>query len=150
MSPDVEEDNEVDIHPDDLRIDVYRASSAGGQSVNTTDSAVRITHIPSNTVVTCQNERSQLANKNTAMKILVSKLLQLQLRQQEEELSKEKGDKRAIEWGSQIRSYVLQPYTQAKDHRTELALNDVHKVLEGEMTPFIRAFLEKFGGTREA
>jgi peptide chain release factor 2 len=147
VSPEVEEDTEIEVRQEDLRIDVYRSSTAGGQSVNTTDSAVRITHIPTNTVVTCQNERSQLANKGTAMKVLKSRLLQLKLQEQEDELAKERGHKRAIEWGSQIRSYVLQPYTQAKDHRTNLALTDVQKVLDGAMTPFIRAYLEQFGGT---
>lgn len=148
VSPEVEEDTEVEVRQEDLRIDVYRASTAGGQSVNTTDSAVRITHAPSGLVVTCQNERSQLANKNTAMKVLKSRLLQLKLQEQEEELAKERGSKRAIEWGSQIRSYVLQPYTQAKDHRTNLALTDVQKVLDGALTPFIRSFLEHFGGAQ--
>lgn len=148
VSPEVEEDVEIELKDEDLRIDTFRASTAGGQSVNTTDSAVRITHIPTGTVASCQNERSQLANRNTCMKILRSRLLVLKLREQEEEMAKEKGDKRMIEWGSQMRSYVLQPYTQAKDHRTELAMNDVQKVLDGELTPFIRAFLQKFGGGR--
>lgn len=148
VSPEVEEATEVEINPDEIRLDVFRASTAGGQSVNTTDSAVRITHLPTGIVVSCQNERSQLANKNTAMKVLRSKLLQRQLQEQEEMLAKEKGTKREIAWGSQIRSYVLQPYTQAKDHRTDLALTDVQKVLDGEITPFIRAYLERFGGSR--
>ena len=146
VAPEIEEDHSIEIGPDDLRIDVFRASTAGGQSVNTTDSAVRMTHLPTGLVVSCQNERSQLANKNTCMKVLRSRLLQLKLREQEEEMAKEKGHKRAIEWGSQIRSYVLQPYTQAKDHRTDLALTDVQGVLDGGLTPFIRAFLEHFGG----
>lgn len=145
VAPEVEEDTSIEIKPDELRIDVFRASTAGGQSVNTTDSAVRMTHLPSGLVVSCQNERSQLANKNTCLKVLKARLLQLKLREQEEEMAKVKGDKRAIEWGSQIRSYVLQPYTQAKDHRTELALTDVQGVLDGAITPFIRAYLEHFG-----
>lgn len=148
VSPEVEEDVEIEVRPEDLRVDVFRASTAGGQSVNTTDSAVRMTHLPTGIVVSCQNERSQLANKNTCMKVLKSRLVQRRLQEQEEELAKERGFKRSIEWGSQIRSYVLQPYTQAKDHRTDLALPDVQRVLDGGITPFIRAYLEKYGGRR--
>ena len=139
--PEVESDTEVEINPDDLRIDTYRASSAGGQHVNTTDSAVRITHIPSGIVTSCQNERSQHANKNVAMRVLRARLVEEKLRKQEEEMAKLKGEKKDIGWGSQIRSYVMQPYTMVKDHRTNHETSSIDKVLDGELTPFMRSFL---------
>ena len=139
--PEVESDTEVDINPDDLRIDTFRASSAGGQHVNTTDSAVRITHIPSGIVTSCQNERSQHANKTVAMRVLRARLVEEKLRKQEEAMAKLKGEKKEIGWGSQIRSYVMQPYTMVKDHRTNHETSSVDKVLDGELTPFMRSFL---------
>jgi len=139
--PEIEEDIQVDIKPEDLRIDVYRSSGPGGQSVNTTDSAVRITHIPTNTVVQSQNERSQLQNRQVAMKILRSKLYELKMKEQEEELAKEYGKKQKIEWGSQIRSYVMHPYTMVKDHRTDVETGNVAKVMDGGIDLFIEAFL---------
>ncbi len=139
--PEVESDTEVDIKPDDLRIDTFRASSAGGQHVNTTDSAVRITHLPSGIVTSCQNERSQHANKTVAMRVLRARLVEEKLRKQEEEMAKLKGEKKEIGWGSQIRSYVMQPYTMVKDHRTNHETSSVDKVLDGEITPFMRAYL---------
>ena len=139
--PEVESDTEIEINPDDLRVDTFRASSAGGQHVNTTDSAVRITHLPTNIVVSCQNERSQHANKTVCMKILRARLLQEKLRQQEEELAAIKGEKKDIGWGSQIRSYVLQPYTMVKDHRTNNETSSVDKVLDGDLSFFMRSYL---------
>ena len=139
--PEVESDTEVDIKSEDLRIDTYRASSAGGQHVNTTDSAVRITHLPTGIVTSCQNERSQHANKTVAMRVLRARLVEEKLRKQEEELAKLKGEKKDIAWGSQIRSYVMQPYTMAKDHRTDHETSSVDRVLDGELSPFLRAYL---------
>ena len=139
--PEVESDTEVEINPDDLRVDTFRASSAGGQHVNTTDSAVRITHIPSGIVTSCQNERSQHANKTVAMRVLRARLVEEKLRKQEEAMAKLKGEKKEIGWGSQIRSYVMQPYTMVKDHRTNHETSSVDKVLDGELTAFMRAFL---------
>ena len=142
VMPEIEEEVEVNINLADLRIDVYRAGGPGGQGVNTTDSAVRITHIPTNIVVTCQNERSQTSNKITAMKVLRSRLLQEELKKQEEEMAKQRGVKKEIAWGSQIRSYVLQPYQMIKDHRTDLESPLVDRTLNGEIGGFIRAFLK--------
>jgi len=141
VSPEVESDTEIDIKRDDLRIDTYHASSAGGQHVNTTDSAVRITHLPTGIVTSCQNERSQHANREVAMRVLRAKLLERKLREQEEAMLKIKGEKKEIGWGSQIRSYVLQPYTLAKDLRTQHETSSVDRVLDGELAPFIRSFL---------
>ena len=138
-----EEDIDVEINKDDLKIDTFRSSSAGGQHVNVTDSAVRITHLPTNTVVTCQDERSQLLNKQTAMHILKSRLFEIELKKKEEELSKVRGEKKDIAWGNQIRSYVLQPYQLIKDHRTQQEVGDVQAVLNGEIDIFIKGYLEK-------
>ena len=135
------EDSEVQINPDDLKIDTYRSSSAGGQHVNKTDSAVRITHLPTGVVVTCQNERSQLKNKEFAMKSLRSKLWQLQQEQSEARLAEIRGDISSIEWGNQIRSYVFQPYTLVKDHRTGAQTGDVVRVMDGEIDDLIQAYL---------
>ncbi len=139
--PEIEDEAEVPIDPSELRIDVYRASGPGGQSVNTTDSAVRITHLPSGLVAQSQKERSQLQNKAQAMKVLRARLYELKLRQQEDVLNKEAGDKKKIEWGSQIRSYVLHPYLMVKDHRTGVETGNAQKVLDGEIEEFIEGYL---------
>ena len=139
--PEIEEDAPIDIKSEDLRIDVYRSSGPGGQSVNTTDSAVRVTHIPTGIVVQSQNERSQLQNRQVAMKILRSKLYELKMKEQEEQLAKEYGQKQKIEWGSQIRSYVMHPYSLVKDHRTDVETGNVTKVMDGDIDMFIKAFL---------
>ena len=140
--PEVENDTEVDINPAELRIDVFRASGPGGQSVNTTDSAVRVTHLPTGIVAQSQKERSQLQNKAQAMKVLRARLLALKNQQQEEVMNKEAGEKQKIEWGSQIRSYVLHPYLMVKDHRTGVETGNAQKVLDGEIDPFIEGFLK--------
>lgn len=139
--PEVEEDNEVEINPDDLHIDTYRASGPGGQYVNKTDSAVRITHLPTGIIVQCQSERSQLANKLRAMNMLRSRLLDLKRQKQEEELAKLRGEQREIAWGNQIRSYVFEPYTLVKDHRTGVEVGNIQGVMNGEIDPFIEAYL---------
>jgi peptide chain release factor 2 len=146
VSPLVEEDVEVDIDDSDLRIETYRASGAGGQHVNKTDSAVRITHLPSKIVVQCQNERSQSSNKQTAMKLLRSKLVELEERRRREELAREKGDAQDVAWGSQIRSYVLHPYTMVKDHRTGFEMGDANRVLDGDLDGFVHEYLVKTAG----
>lgn len=139
--PELSGDIEIDIKPEDLRIDVYRAGGKGGQHVNTTDSAVRITHIPTGIVVQCQNERSQYQNKQVALGILKSRLYEVQRRQQEEKMSREHQEKQKIEWGSQIRSYVLHPYNMVKDHRTDFQTGDSGAVLDGKIDDFIEAYL---------
>ena len=139
--PDIEEDIDIQIDEKDLRIDTYRASSAGGQHVNKTDSAVRITHIPTNTVVQCQNERSQLKNKAVAMKVLKSRLYEMKKKEQEDKLDKIAGEKKDIAWGSQIRSYVFQPYQMVKDHRTGHEVGNVNAVMDGDIDGFIEAYL---------
>jgi peptide chain release factor 2 len=147
VSPLVDEVTAVDISDDDLQIDTYRASGAGGQHVNKTDSAVRITHRPSGIVVQCQNERSQSSNKATAMAMLSSKLLELEEQKRREEIAREKGEAQDVAWGSQIRSYVLQPYTMVKDHRTNTEMGDVQRVLEGDLDSFVRAELLRRAGS---
>ncbi|HTG00868.1 MAG TPA: peptide chain release factor 2 [Nitrospirota bacterium] len=139
--PEVEDDIDIDIDEKDLRIDTYRASSAGGQHVNKTDSAVRITHLPTNIVVQCQNERSQIKNKAVAMKVLKSRLFELKRKEQEEKLDKLTGEKKDIAWGSQIRSYVFQPYQLVKDHRTGVEVGQVSAVMDGDLDQFIEAYL---------
>lgn len=141
--PELEQDEEVVIDPEDLRIDTFRASGHGGQHVNKTESAVRITHLPTGIVVQCQNERSQHANRLTAMKILQAKLFELKRRQEEERLNALKGEQKEIAWGSQIRSYVLQPYQMVKDHRTGLELGNVEAVLDGDIDALILAYLRQ-------
>jgi peptide chain release factor 2 len=151
VSPMVDEVTDVDINEDDLQIDTYRASGAGGQHVNKTDSAVRITHRPSGIVVQCQNERSQSSNKATAMNMLRSKLLEREEQLRREEIAKEKGEAQDVAWGSQIRSYVMQPYTMVKDHRTNTEVGDINRVLDGDLDPFVRAeLLRRAGATTGA
>jgi peptide chain release factor 2 len=139
--PAVEDDAEVEIKDDDIRIDTYRSSGAGGQHVNKTSSAIRITHFPTGIVVTCQDERSQLQNRESAFKILRSKLVELKLREQAEERSRLKGEHVSEGWGSRIRSYVLQPYTMVTDHRTEFSTANVQAVLDGDIDPLVDAYL---------
>jgi peptide chain release factor 2 len=143
VSPVVAESADVQIDDDDLQIDTYRASGAGGQHVNKTDSAVRITHKPTGIVVQCQNERSQSSNKATAMAMLRSRLVELEERKRREEIAREKGDAQDVNFGSQIRSYVLHPYTMVKDHRTDYEMGDANRVLDGDLDGFVRAYLLK-------
>lgn len=140
--PEITDDIEIDINQEDLRIDTYRASGAGGQHINKTDSAVRITHIPTNIVVSCQSERSQTQNKETAMKMLKSKLLNLKEKEQKEKIEDLKGEKKDIAWGSQIRSYVFCPYTLVKDHRTNFEVGNVEAVMNGDLDGFIESYLK--------
>jgi peptide chain release factor 2 len=149
VMPEIEEDTNLQIKPDELRIDTYRASGAGGQHVNTTDSAVRITHLPTGVVVTCQNERSQIQNRETAMKLLLSELAKLKEEQHAEKLSDIKGETKKIEWGSQIRSYVFHPYNMVKDHRTSFETSNTSAVMDGDLQPFIDEFLKKSGAKNE-
>jgi len=142
--PEVEEDIDLKIEEKDLRIDVFRSSGPGGQSVNTTDSAVRITHTPSGIVVQCQNERSQYQNKQVALKILKARLYELEMKRKEQQLLEQYGqEKKKIEWGSQIRSYVMHPYNMVKDHRTDYETGDVSKVMDGGIDEFIEAYLKQ-------
>jgi peptide chain release factor 2 len=143
VSPVVQESAAVEIDDDDLQIDTYRASGAGGQHVNKTDSAVRITHKPTGIVVQCQNERSQSSNKAEAMTMLRSKLLELEERKRREEIAREKGEAQDVNFGSQIRSYVLHPYTMVKDHRTDHEMGDANRVLDGDLDGFVRSYLLK-------
>jgi peptide chain release factor 2 len=143
VAPLVEDNVDVEIEPDDLQIDTYRASGAGGQHVNKTDSAVRITHRPTGIVVQCQNERSQSANKQTAMAMLRAKLIELEERKRQEAISKEKGEAQDVGWGSQIRSYVLHPYSMVKDHRTDTEVGNVQGVLDGDLDELVRAELNR-------
>jgi peptide chain release factor 2 len=145
VAPEIEDDIEVEVKPEDLRIDTFRASGAGGQHVNVTDSAVRITHAPSGIVVSCQSERSQQRNRETCMKMLRSKLYQLEVQKREEELAKQAGEKMEIAWGSQIRNYVFQPYTLVKDTRTKYEVGNIEAVMDGDLDPFINAYLKEFG-----
>lgn len=141
--PEIEDDLELDIPSEDLKIDTYRSSGAGGQHVNTTDSAVRITHLPTNIVVTCQNERSQIQNRETAMKILISKLMEIKEEEHKENIKEIKGDFGLNTWGNQIRSYVFQPYTLVKDHRTGAENSNVDKVMDGDIDLFINEKLKQ-------
>ena len=143
VTPEIEQNNSIEIDEKDLKIDVYRSTGAGGQGVNTTDSAVRITHLPTKIVVTCQNERSQIQNKEQAMKVLKNKLLLKKIEEQEQVLNNLKGNQMNIEFGSQIRSYVMHPYSMVKDHRTNVETSNVNKVLDGELDIFIEANLKK-------
>lgn len=141
--PELDDDNEIEIDPSDLRIDTYRASGAGGQHVNKTDSAVRITHIPTGVVASSQAERSQMQNKETAMKLLLSKLIQIKEEEKREKIEDIQGKYSQIAWGSQIRSYVFQPYTMVKDHRTNYEMGNVEAVMDGDIQGFIDAYLAK-------
>ena len=147
VTPEIDDKVDIEIKETDIRIDVYRSTGAGGQGVNTTDSAVRITHIPTGIVVTCQNERSQLKNKELALKVLKAKLYKLEEDKRREEKEKELGNQSDINFGSQIRSYIMCPYTLVKDHRTNYEKTDVNKVLDGEIDEFIEEYLK--GGFNE-
>jgi peptide chain release factor 2 len=148
--PQVEEDAQVDIKSDDLRIDVFRASSAGGQNVQKNSTAIRITHLPSGIVVTCQNERSQLQNKLNAMRVLRSRLLEIKQQEQDEKIAQLRGEYQKAEWGSQIRSYVLHPYQMVKDHRTDHERGNTQAVLDGDLEGFIEAYLRSNVGVPQA
>ena len=139
--PEINKDIEIDINPNDIRVDVYRSSGCGGQGVNTTDSAVRITHIPTNIVVTCQNERSQIQNKETAMNLLRSKLFQIELKNKQKEINDLKGETLNIDFGSQIRNYTLEPYSLVKDIRTNYETTNTNKVLDGDILEFMKEYL---------
>lgn len=145
--PEIADSVAVEIRPDDLRIDTYRASGAGGQHVNKTDSAVRITHLPTGIVVSCQSERSQVQNKETCFKMLRSTLYERELAARQEKLDNLSGEKKAIAWGSQIRSYVFQPYTLVKDNRTKVEVGNIQAVMDGDLDPFVYAYLKEFGST---
>jgi peptide chain release factor 2 len=149
VAPVVKDTGEVEINDDDLQVDTYRASGAGGQHVNKTDSAVRITHRPTGIVVQCQNERSQSSNRATAMAMLTAKLLERKERERQEEIAREKGEAQDVNFGSQIRSYVLHPYTMVKDHRTGHEMGDVQRVLDGDLDGFVRAYLLSAAATPE-
>jgi peptide chain release factor 2 len=149
VTPEVEDDIDIEINPDDLRVDTYRSSGAGGQHVNVTDSAVRITHLPTGIVVSCQNERSQMQNRAVAMRILKSRLLARAVEEREAEMNALRGEKRDIGFGSQIRSYVLHPYQMVKDHRTEVETGNVLAVLDGAIDGFIEAELRRSAGVAE-
>jgi len=143
VMPEITDDVEININPADLRVDTYRASGAGGQHVNKTESAIRITHIPTGVVVSCQTERSQIQNRDTAMKMLKSKLVEIKEREHLEKIEDLKGDMKDIAWGSQIRSYVFHPYSMAKDHRTNYEIGNVYSVMDGEIDEFITAYLSE-------
>ncbi|WP_301550489.1 peptide chain release factor 2 [Guptibacillus hwajinpoensis] len=141
VMPEFNDEIEIDIRTEDLKVDTYRASGAGGQHINTTDSAVRITHLPSNVVVSCQGERSQIKNREQAMKMLKAKLYQLKIEEQEAELDEIRGEQKEIGWGSQIRSYVFHPYSMVKDHRTNVEVGNTQSVMDGDLDPFVDAYL---------
>ncbi len=149
--PDLPDDIDIEIPDKELRIDTYRSSGAGGQHVNVTDSAVRLTHLPTGIVVSCQNERSQHRNRDAAMKVLKARLYDLRLKEQQTRLEQISGEKKDIAFGSQIRSYVLQPYQMIKDHRTKEQVGDIERVLDGDLDPFIKSYLmKKAAGTLSA
>lgn len=147
--PQVEDDQSIEIDPNDLRIDTYRSAGAGGQNVQKNDTAIRLTHIPTGIVVTCQNERSQMQNRENAMRVLRSRLLEIKQREQEEQLAHLRGEFQKVEWGSQIRSYVLHPYQMVKDHRTGYETGNTQAVLDGEINGFIQAYLQSKIGDNE-
>lgn len=141
VSPELDDNVEIEVNSEDLKIDTYRSSGAGGQHVNTTDSAVRITHVPTNTIVSCQSERSQIKNREHAMKMLKSKLYQLEIEKKQQELANIRGEQKEIGWGSQIRSYIFHPYSMVKDHRTNLDIGNANGVVDGDIDVFIDAYL---------
>lgn len=143
VMPEVEHDDEISIDPKELKIDTYRSTGAGGQHINTTDSAVRITHLPTGIVVQCQNERSQIQNRATAMKMLTSRLVELKIKEHEHEMAALQGDQQEIGWGSQIRSYVFHPYSMAKDHRTNVEKGNIQAVMDGDIDDFIQSYLKQ-------
>lgn len=145
VTPEIEDDIEIEVRPEDLRIDTFRSSGAGGQHVNVTDSAVRITHIPTGIVVSCQKERSQIQNREACLKMLKSKLYEKEVQEREQALQKLGGEKMEIAWGSQIRNYVFHPYSLVKDTRTKYEETNVQKVMDGDLDPFINAYLKEFG-----
>ncbi len=149
MLPDVEDDTGIEINPDDLRIDIFRSSGAGGQNVQKNATAVRLTHIPTGLVVTCQNERSQIQNRENALHVLKVRLLEIKRQEQEKQLAELRGEFIKTEWGSQIRSYVLHPYQMVKDHRTDFEVGNAQAVLEGDIDEFIEAYLRMPTSTRE-
>ncbi len=142
VMPEIDDDTEIKINTEDIRVDTFRASGAGGQHINKTDSAIRITHIPTGIVVSCQNERSQHKNRETAMKMLMGKLIEIKEREHKEKIDDIKGDHKEIAWGSQIRSYVFQPYTMVKDHRTSFEVGNIGAVMDGELDGFINEYLK--------
>lgn len=146
--PELENDTELDIRPEDLKIDTYRSGGAGGQHVNKTESAVRITHLPTGIVVQCQNERSQIQNRETAMKVLKARLLELKEREAQEKINEMRGEVKKIEWGSQIRSYVFHPYSLVKDHRTNMENGNIQAVMDGDLDLFINAYLQMMAGQK--
>lgn len=143
IMPELDDAIDIEINTEDLKVDTYRASGAGGQHINTTDSAVRITHLPTNTVVTCQNERSQIKNREQAMKMMKAKLYQLRIEEQAQELAEIRGEQKEIGWGSQIRSYVFHPYSMVKDHRTNHEIGNTNAVMDGDLDAFIDAYLRQ-------
>jgi peptide chain release factor 2 len=145
VTPAIDEEIEIEIKPEDLKIDTYRASGAGGQHVNVTDSAVRISHLPTGIVISCQSERSQVQNKETCLKMLKAKLYEKEVIEREEKLKEMSGEKREIKWGSQIRSYTFQPYTLVKDNRTKHETSNVQGVMDGELEGFVISYLKEFG-----
>lgn len=142
VMPELEDDIEIEIRPEDLKVDTYRSSGAGGQHVNKTESAIRITHLPTGIVVQCQNERSQIQNRETAMKMLRAKLLEIKEREAQEKVNEMKGEMKKIEWGSQIRSYVFHPYNMVKDHRTGVETGNIQGVMDGDLDSFIQGYLQ--------
>jgi len=145
VTPEIDEDIQVELKPDHLKIDTYRASGAGGQHVNKTDSAVRITHLPTGFIVSCQSERSQIQNRETCLKMLRAKLYEKELNERESKLKELSGEKKEIAWGSQIRNYVFQPYTLVKDTRTKYEVGNIHAVMDGDLDDFVNAYLKEFG-----
>ena len=143
--PEVDDDIEVDVRPDDIRVDTYRASGAGGQHVNKTDSAVRMTHMPTGIIVSCQSERSQIQNRETCMKMLKARIYEMKREERDAKLRAMGGEKKDNAWGSQIRNYVFQPYTLVKDTRTKYEMGDIHRVMDGDLDPFVNAYLKEFG-----
>lgn len=144
VTPEITDDISIEIRPEELRVDTYRASGAGGQHVNKTDSAVRMTHLPSGTIVSCQTQRSQIQNREACLKMLKSKLYELEVKKREEKIEALGGEKKEIAWGSQIRNYVFQPYTLVKDTRTKVESGDIQKVMDGDIDEFVNAFLKEF------